>query len=479
MRSIQKKENFSATQNACNLCTPLGAALVFKGIANTVPLLHGSQGCSTYIRRYMISHFKEPMDIACSNFGENTAIFGGGANLKLALDNIRRQYHPELIGIATTCLSETIGDDVPMFIQAYRAAYKAAHKEASAEEVLPALVHVSTPSYQGTHMEGFHAAVRALVQTLASGNGSSTAADSAEEDPTNERPSVNLFPGMVSPADLRLLKEIVADFGLDATLVPDYSETLNGPLWTEYQRIPEGGTSVAALRRTGAAAASVECGLLLAGEKETAGGWLEAQFKVPLYQRGLPLGIRQSDQFFETLAAISGRSVPKKYADQRGRLLDAMVDGHKFLNGLRVALFGEEDLVAALAGFCGELGIIPVLCATGGGRGRFAATIRAVVPEPIHAQMQILEDVDFVTIEKKLEAMDEGVDLLIGHSKGYALSRRLKRPLIRVGFPVHDRVDGNRLLHLGYRGAQQLFDRIANTMIQVRQENNEVGYTYF
>ncbi len=94
MKSAMRTDHFTATQNACNLCAPLGAALVFKGIANTVPLLHGSQGCSTYIRRYMISHFKEPLDIACSNFGEETAIFGGGANLKIAIDNIRKQYCP-------------------------------------------------------------------------------------------------------------------------------------------------------------------------------------------------------------------------------------------------------------------------------------------------------------------------------------------------------------------------------------------------
>ena len=80
MKSAMPTDHYTATQNACNLCAPLGAALVFKGIANSVPLLHGSQGCSTYIRRYLISHFKEPMDIACSNFGEDTAIFGGGAH---------------------------------------------------------------------------------------------------------------------------------------------------------------------------------------------------------------------------------------------------------------------------------------------------------------------------------------------------------------------------------------------------------------
>jgi nitrogenase molybdenum-iron protein NifN len=281
---------------------------------------------------------------------------------------------------------------------------------------------------------------------------------------------------MVSPADLRQLKAILKDFDMDGTLVPDYSDTLNGSLWTDYQRIPEGGTRVEALRRTGAAAASIECGLVLAGEKQTAGTWINEKFGVPLHRLGLPIGIRQSDQFFESLSTISGRPVPQKYTAQRGRLLDALVDGHKHLNGVRAALFGEEDLVAGLAQFCGELGIIPVLCATGGGNGRFEQTVRQVVPEGYHSRMQIMEDVDFVTIEKALENI--GVDLLIGHSKGYTMSRRLKRPLIRVGFPVHDRVDGSRLLHLGYRGAQHLSDRIVNTLIEVKQEKSKVGYTY-
>jgi nitrogenase molybdenum-iron protein NifN len=103
--------------------------------------------------------------------------------------------------------------------------------------------------------------------------------------------------------------------------------------------------------------------------------------------------------------------------------------------------------------------------------------VQSGVPEQFHDRMQILEDVDFVTIEKTLEKMD--VDLLIGHSKGFNMSRRLQRPLIRVGFPVHDRVNGSRLLHVGYRGAQQLFDRIANALIEVKQERSEVGYTYY
>jgi hypothetical protein len=141
----------------------LGACLAFKGIAGAVPLLHGSQGCATYIRRYLISHFREPVDIASTNFSEDAAVFGGRKNLHTALDNVGRQYRPALVGIATTCLSETMGENMPMLIGEYGA--ESRDLPPAAER--PALVHVSTPSFKGTHADGFHATVRALVETLA------------------------------------------------------------------------------------------------------------------------------------------------------------------------------------------------------------------------------------------------------------------------------------------------------------------------
>src|SRR5271166_3834244 len=167
-----------------------GACLVFRGIERAIPLLHGSQGCSTYIRRYLIGHFREPVDIASSNFSESSAVHGGRQILHQGLENVIRQYAPELIGIASTCLSETIGDDISLYVKEFR--------RDRPDRVLPELVHVSTPSYRDTHAEGFHAAVRAVVETL------------AQSGPPERL--VNLLPGMVSPADLRYLKEVAADF---------------------------------------------------------------------------------------------------------------------------------------------------------------------------------------------------------------------------------------------------------------------------
>lgn len=458
LKDLETKPAAAATQNACKLCSPLGAALVFKGIAGALPLLHGSQGCSTYIRRYLISHFKEPMDIACSNFGERTAIFGGGANMKLALDNILAQYTPKMIGVATTCLAETIGDDVPMFISEYRRAHPGA--------ALPPMVHVSTPSYQGTHMQGFHNAVLATVAGL------------AQKEPSGEGGGsrVNLFPGMVSPADLRHLKEIVTDFGLEAMVLPDYSQTLDGELWSQYHRIPCGGTAVEAIAASGSNCASIEMGRVLATMPATAATYLEEKFSVSAHRMGLPMGIRQTDGLMQILAEISGRFLPEKYARQRGRLLDALVDGHKHVNGRRAVVYGEADLVAGVVDFFSEIGILPVICATGDRGGGLESAVKQTVDPKFQNKIDVIEGVDFVDIEAAVRKAKP--DLMVGHSKGYSLSRKLDIPLVRIGFPIHDRVGGSRMLHVGYAGAQALFDRIANTLLERRQAQSDVGYTY-
>ena len=417
-----------------------------------MPFLHGAQGCSTYIRRYLISHFNEPVDVASSSFSEASTIFGGGGNLKDGLRNVTRKYQPRLIGVATTCLSETIGDDVPLLLLQYRQ-----EEQASPQ---PLLVHVATPSYQGTHVDGFHRAVTALVQALA-------------HKGTRQK-HINLFPGMVSPADLRYCKEVLADFGAATVMLPDYSETLDAPIAEECESLPAGGTPITAIKSMGRAKATFEFGRTH-NQSETAGKYLHEQFGVAWHPLGLPIGLRETDRFFRALVKICSRIVPYKYQQERGRLIDAMVDGHKYLSGVKAVVFGEEDLVIGLVSFLTEIGITPVVCASGGESGHFAKGLHAVAKEGI-AQARIMAGADFLAIEEAAAAT--GAELLIGHSKGYAMARRLGVPLIRVGFPIHDRLGGQRLLHLGYHGALALYDLIANTVIAHKQEQSPVGYSY-
>ncbi len=453
MSKMPPRANYTSTTNACKLCKPLGACLAFRGVEGAVPFLHGSQGCATYMRRYIISHFNEPINIASSALGEKDAVYGGGRNLKQGLTNVSAKYRPKLIGIATTCLTETIGDDVKMILSEYRRDYTDAGE-------LPVLVAVSTPSYSGSHMEGFHAAVRGLVEALSEGG------------PRNG--TLNILPGLVSPADLRHLKSILAEFGLNTTILPDISETLDGPALADCPLIPEGGTTIAAIKAMGRAKATIEFGLTL--PDDTGGPYLEKNCKVKNHRLPMPLGIRATDRFLNLLAELSGQPISDSLQTTKGRLIDALVDGHKYLAGKTAVLYGEEDLVVGLAGFLAEIGVRPVLCASGGQSGRFKAAITEVLEGLPGEAPEVFEGMDFYEIAERAAALKP--DLIVGHSKGYSLARKLAIPLIRVGFPIHDRIGGQRILHLGYEGAQQLFDLIVNELIRAKQDASPVGYSY-
>ena len=466
-KDLPSGDSFASSCNACKQCMPLGACVAFKGIEGVLPMLHGSQGCATYIRRYLISHFREPMDIASSNFSEETTIFGGNKNFNEGIDNIIKQYHPAVIAIASTCLSETIGEDVQRLINEYKTIH-------AGEPDIPEMVFASTPSYQATHYEGFHQAVHATVKALAQAG-----------SPDGKR--INLFSNFISPEDIRHLKEIVADFGLEATLFPDYSDTLDSTSWDTYYRIAKGGTTLEDLKKCGSAAVSVELGYILNtggrngkikdnAQQETAGDYLQKAFDVTNRRIGLPIGINESDKFFDLLSVISEKPVPEKYQKQRGRLIDLYVDGHKYVSGKRAVVYGEEDMVVAMAAFLSEIGIKPVLCATGGESGKLRETLKAVLDDLYDDTMLVGQGMSFERMEEEMK--DLNVDLLVGNSKGYYIARKFDIPIVRVGFPVHDRIGAQHAKTLGYEGTTILFEQVVNTIMEDRQRKSPVGYKY-
>ena len=453
---INKEKAFTSTRNACKVCTPLGGSIVFKGIEGCVPLIHGSQGCATYIRRYLISHYKEPVDIASTNFTEETAIFGGEKNLFIAIDNVTKQYNPKIIGIATTCLSEVIGDDMRKIIHKY----KSDHAE---DATIPELVFVNTPSFMGTHINGFHDTVLSLVKAFATSNKSTQ--------------NINIFPGFLSPADLQLLKEIFEDVAIKAIMTPDYSDILDNEYTGEYEKLPKGGTTIEELQQTANSKASIEFGYILNKsnpQSKSAAEYLETAFDVPRINLNIPMGINATDAFFNALEKLTNTKTPEKYTKQRGKLVDAYVDGHKYVFGKKAVVYGEEDFVVAMISFLEEIGIETVLCASGGDSG----LLKTVIEEKINPRTEILihDNFDFEEIATVCKTLKP--DILIGNSKGYYIARELGIPLARVGFPIHDRLGGSRIKHIGYEGTQQLFDLIANTLIQQMQDHSPVGYKY-
>jgi len=433
--------------NPCTLCAPLGAVLVTCGVRGAISLLHGGQGCATYIRRYLISHFREPVDVASSSFGETQTVFGGEDNLIRALENIERQYSPEIVAVATTCVAETVGEDVPLLLKKFN----------SRREVALPVVFASTPSYRDGHIEGFHAMVHSLVDAFA--------APVAEHSRV-----VNLLPPLLSPADLRHLREVIQGFGVSATILPDFSETLDGAIRQEYRALPPGGTPIEAIAQMAGSLETID--LTMTGKASRASDLL-AKRGTPTKTLGLPIGVRATDALVEVLEQATSERQPQWMTDERGRLLDAYADGHKYVFGKRVCLYGDPEWVVALAGFLLEIGACPVVCATGARNHALEEGLRRYPEGSID---EVLQDVDFSRIEQACRR--QSVELLIGNSKGYSIARNLDIPLVRVGFPVHDRIGAGRLQVLGYRGTLVLFDSIVNTLLALQQDTSRVGYSY-
>ncbi|MBN2656135.1 MAG: nitrogenase [Spirochaetales bacterium] len=443
----KKTPDYVSTSNPCKVCSPLGVSLAVKGLENAMSIMHGSQGCATYIRRYMISHFKEPLDIASSSFDERSAVFGGKRNLRAAIENVSLKYDPELIVVAPTCLSETIGDDLRAYCRNFDSTTSA--------EVLS----VSMPTYTSAHLVGFYGAVRSVV--------------AGKEKGDEKRQAVNIFPSMVSPADLRYLKEIVGSFFDKSMVMPDYSETLDGEIWGEYIPIAPGGTPQKDIASAHKADFSISFSPYTK-EDISAACWLEEEYGVEHFDLLPPIGIRGTDELIDVLSQKSGRDVPRNLVRERARLIDALADSHKYTFGKRAVVYGDGDFVAGIASFLDEIGIVPVICACGTPFPRFEEylknSLEETEPEYIGA------DVDFRDLEELMEGKE--YDFMIGSSKGYPLSRKRGIPLVRCGFPIHDRIGGPRFLHVGYEGALNLLDTIVNTLLTKKQDDSTVGYSY-
>ncbi len=434
--------------NPCKMCMPMGAVTAMYGIKKCVSILHGSQGCSTYIRRHMATHYNEPVDIASSSLTEEGTVYGGEKNLIQGLLNLIKVYDPEVIGVATTCLAETIGEDVRGMIDRFYEKYPQYRNIV--------IIPISSAGYGGTQFEGFQEALYQIVRTVP-----------MDAEPNNK---VNVVTSRLSPADTRYLKDLLGEFGLDYILLPDLSENLDGVYQTSYSKLPSGGTDIREICKTAGARITLEL-ISFAGETKSVAGYLKDNYGVPYIRCNPPTCLRDSDDLLKVLEQISGKKIPEKLRLERGRYIDAMIDSHKYCAEVRAAVYGEPDFVFSTVRLCVENGVLPVIAATGAKCG----SIKPLLDEEIQGladsyfidDYKILDDVDFQTIEEC--AAELGVNLLIGNSDGRRIAKKLGVKLVRRGFPVHDHVGGQRLRSLGYEGALSLLDEIANSMLDIKE----------
>jgi nitrogenase molybdenum-iron protein beta chain len=437
-------ERKALTINPAKTCQPIGAMYAALGIHNCLPHSHGSQGCCAYHRSTLTRHYKEPVMAATSSFTEGASVFGGQANLVQAIDNIFTIYEPDVIAVHTTCLSETIGDDIPQIA-----------RKAEADGKIPTgkyVIHVNTPSYVGTHVTGFAGMTKAMVDYFARSTG-------------KKADQINLIPGYVEPSDMEEIKRIAEVMGVRSVLFPDTSGVLNRPQTGKYEMFPKGGVTVEALMSTGDSRATIALGRLASGPAARA---LDTKCKVHCEILDLPIGLKATDRFVDTLRKSAGINVPDAINVERGQLLDIITDMHQYFYGKKVALAGDPDQLIALTEFLVSIDMWPIHIVTGTAGKEFETRIQQItsgIPHPV----QVRSGGDMFLLHQWIK--NEPVDLLMGNTYMKYIARDEDIPMVRFGFPILDRIGHSYFPTVGYRGGMRLLEKILDAVLD-RQDRD-------
>lgn len=430
--------------NPAKTCQPIGAMYAALGIHGCLPHSHGSQGCCAYHRSTLTRHYKEPISAATSSFTEGASVFGGQANMLQAITNIFSVYEPEVIAIHTTCLSETIGDDL-----------KQIKTKAEKEGKIPKgrqVIYANTPSYAGSHVTGFSSMVKSMAM-LAEPSG-------------RKNGKVNVIPGWVEPADMEEIKRLLDLIGIRSIVFPDTSGVLNGPLSGEYAMFPEGGVTVADLKSTGDSLGTLALGEWCSAE---AARWLDANCKVPCSVLDMPFGLKATDRFIDALRTIAGVPVPDEVGLERGQLVDMISDMHQYFYHKKVALVGDPDQLIAMTEFLVSLDMWPVHVVTGTPGNSFEKRIRELTAE-LPCPVNVRAKGDMFLLHQWIK--NEPVDLLIGNTYCKYIARDEDIPLVRWGFPILDRQGHQYFPTVGYKGALRLLEKILGVLLD-RKDRDE------
>ncbi|MBN2340003.1 MAG: nitrogenase molybdenum-iron protein subunit beta [Deltaproteobacteria bacterium] len=423
------------TINPAKTCQPVGAMYAALGIHSCLPHSHGSQGCCAYHRSALTRHYKEPVMAATSSFTEGSSVFGGQSNLIQAINNIFTVYEPEVIAVHTTCLSETIGDDVDQIVA-----------KAKDDGKIPEgkfVIHASTPSYQGSHVTGYANMLKGIVKGFA--------------QPSDvPRDQLNVITGWVEPSDMREIKRLCHMMGVKFVMFPDTSDVLDAPQTGKHQMYPDGGTTIPELQSTGASSHSLALGewSSLEAAKE-----LDRKCKVAYDVLEIPIGIKATDRFVSSLSKHGNVDVPKMITTERGRVVDIITDMQQYLWGKKVALWGDPDILVPLVEFLVDLEMKPTYIVSGTPGKKFKQKMEAILKDAVpDAKVANGPQADMYLMHQWIK--NEPVDLLIGNTYGKYIARDEDIPFMRLGFPILDRIGHSYFPTVGYSGAMRLLEKM-------------------
>lgn len=403
--------------NPFKLSQPMGATLAFLGVKGCMPLMHGAQGCASFTKVFFTRHFNEPIAIQTTAVNDITAVFDGGEyGITTAVENITKKVTPSLIGLYSTGLTETKGDDL---------------RGAASKLELP-VVWVNTPDFDGSFESGWSESVRAMVEQLVG--------KSSETEP---KKAVILPNVSMSALDVERLKEFLYDMGfLRVFALPDISTSLDGYLGEKQGQISGGGIEVDDIKELGNSEIVITVGMSM---KSCGEAMREKNEKIKHLHFDALGGLVATDNFVEKLMEC-GYAPNGRIKRWRARLQDAMLDTHFVIGKHSFLVALEPDNTRSVADALREAG---------------AKIETIVLPQKVQNGFETYKNVitgDMEEVSKNLS----NIDIIVTNEHGKRIAESNHKSLLLRGFPIFEALGHSLKTDILYEGSAQLLFETAN-----------------
>jgi len=428
---LSRKEHKPLQVNPIKHSQPMGAALAYMGIKNCLPLMHASQGCASYTKVFYTRHFNEPIPMYNTSVSDITAVLDGGDySILLSIENITKKnksMKPELIGLHTTGLTETKGDDVRGVGMHIEIPY----------------CYVNTPDYEGGMQSGWALTVKALIEQHTK---------PSEELKANK---LVLLPHVsMQPAEIEKIKECCEGFGFETYALPDLSTSLDGYLSEGQGKLGTGAISIEDIRELASASTVITIGDSM---KIASKALLVKNEQMTSIHFNHLMGLEANDNFVAQLMKIrqiEPRPLLKRW---RGRLQDAMLDAHFLIGSSHFVVTGEPDMC---------IGMCELLQSVGGTIDAVIATNYTPVLEEIKAGTVFVGDLE------DAKPFFKKADLVISNFHAERLLHSSKNTaLILRGFPNYEELGNQLKSDQLYEGSTNFIFEVANALRHVKHEH--------
>jgi nitrogenase molybdenum-iron protein alpha chain len=416
----------------CQFTLSLG---ILNSIRNSVVIMHGPVGCGicatgAYGQNKAMKRFRDPnaegLIWLTSNLDESDVINGGEKKLREAVLYADKEFRPESIIVANSCVPALIGDDIDNILQDLQTQTAAILAPIHCEGFKTKLM---ATAYDAV----YHGILKKYIRYPDRKIPLWEQEETLQRERFRRSRKVNILNvGSMSPFDEVEFRRILEALGLEVTFIPCYAEP------EDFQYALETSLNVSL------------CGT----HDDYFVEHLKTKYNIPFVVDTIPIGRKNTDRWLRRVAAHFGiEKEAENFIAAENQYLDEALEPYRgALRGKRVYLLGGEVRIVATAEVIQDLGMEVA---------GFKAHHYDRFVEPIFEALHDIDDVLFsVATNQPFESSNIiskiKPDILVAHVGGNNISSRHGLPLLPLFGPQFN--------YCGYSGVFEIARRLAQKL---------------